>query len=368
MGDAIEFDAVVIGAGVIGLAIANEICDIFDNVIVIEKEPDFGQHVSSRHSGVVHSGLYYKPGSLKANLCVEGNRLLYDFAEKNNIEYLNCGKLVVGHKNKDLKKLEKLWENGEKNGVKGLLLLSHQEASKIQPKIMCQDALWVPSTGIIDSHGMMAQLEREATSKDCLVYYNSEVVSMEKIDSNYNLSLKDQDDTLTSPIVINSTGLWCDAVARMLGIDKYKIHYCKGDYYQSNKHRDLKCLIYPLPDKIGLGIHTVLQLDGSVSFGPNAYYVDEIDYSIDDRHLDAFHSSINEYLDLDKEELRIDYSGIRPKPFAEDEEPKDFVINNEVDLGHPNLINLIGIESPGLTSSLAIGNYVKDLLISLNKI
>ena len=135
MGDAIEFDAVVIGAGVIGLAIANEICDIFDNVIVIEKESDFGQHVSSRHSGVVHSGLYYKPGSLKANLCVEGNKRLYDFAEKNNIEYLNCGKLVVGHNNEDLKKLEKLLKNGEANGVKGLSLLSHQEARKIQPQI-----------------------------------------------------------------------------------------------------------------------------------------------------------------------------------------------------------------------------------------
>ena len=158
MGDAIEFDAVVIGAGVIGLAIANEICDIFGNVIVIEKEPDFGQHVSSRHSGVVHSGLYYKPGSLKANLCVKGNRLLYDFAEKNNIEYLNCGKLIVGHNNQDLKKLEKLLENGKENGVKGLRLLLHQEAEKIQSGIKCQEALWVPSAGIIDSHGIMTQL------------------------------------------------------------------------------------------------------------------------------------------------------------------------------------------------------------------
>ena len=208
MGDAIEFDAVVIGAGVIGLAIANEICDIFDNVIVIEKEPDFGQHVSSRHSGVVHSGLYYKPGSLKANLCVEGNRLLYDFAEKNNIEYLNCGKLIVGHNNQDLKKLEKLLENGKENGVKGLRLLLHQEAKKIQPGIKCQEALWVPSAGIIDSHGVMAQLEREATSKDCLIYYNYEVVSIEKMDSNYHLLLRDQDDMITSPIVINSAGLW----------------------------------------------------------------------------------------------------------------------------------------------------------------
>ena len=318
--------------------------------------------MSSRHSGVIHSGLYYKPDSLKATLCVEGNRLLYNFAEKNNIEYLNCGKLIVGHNDKDLEKLERLLENGKTNGVKDLSLLSYKEAEKIQPGIKCQGALWVPSTGIIDSHGLMAQLEREAISKGCLAHYNSEVVSIVKINDNYKLSLKNQDDSIITPIVINSAGLWCDAIARMIGIDKYKIHYCKGDYYQSNKYRGLNCLIYPLPDEIGLGIHTVLQLDGSVSFGPNAYYIDEIDYSIDDRHLDSFYSSINKYLDLDKAELKIDYSGIRPKPFAVHEEPKDFIIKNEMDLGFPNLINLIGIESPGLTSSLAIGNHIKSII------
>ena len=174
--------------------------------------------------------------------------------------------------------------------------------------------------------------------------------------------MKNQDDSIISPMVVNSSGLWCDAVSKMLGIEKYQIHYCKGDYYQSNRYNDLKCLIYPLPDKIGLGIHTVLQLDGSTSFGPNAYYVDEIDYGIDDKHLDSFHTSINRYLDIDKEELKVDYSGIRPKPFAADEEPKDFLIVNEEESGFSNFINLIGIESPGLTSSLAIAKYVKKIL------
>jgi len=363
MGESIEFDVVVIGAGVVGLAIANELCDVYDNVIVVEKESDFGQHVSSRHSGVIHSGIYYESGSLKAKLCVQGNKLIYDFAKNNNIDYLNCGKLVVGHNDNDLEKLENLLENGRINGVEGLRLLSHQESLKIQPKVKCQNALWVPSTGIIDSHGVMAQLESDALSKECLVYYNSEVISIDKIGNNYNLLLKNQNDRITSPIVINSAGLWSAVVARMLGIEKYKIHYCKGDYYQSNRYKDLKCLIYPLPDKMGLGIHTVLQLDGSVSFGPNAYYVDQINYDIDNRHLDTFHASINKYMDIDKEELSVDYSGIRPKPFAEDEKSKDFVILNEVDRGFPNFINLVGIESPGLTSSLAIGRYVKDMLI-----
>ena len=225
-----------------------------------------------------------------------------------------------------------------------------------------ENALWIPSTGIIDSHGLMSQLEKDVQKKEGLVYYNSEVISIEKTDMGYKISLKNQEDSIVSPLVVNSSGLWCDAVSKMLGIEKYKIHYCKGDYYQSNKYKNLKCLIYPLPDKIGLGIHTVIQLDGSVSFGPNAYYVDEINYDINDVHLDAFHSSINEYLDIDKEELYVDYSGIRPKPFGPKDKPKDFIIKNETDLGFHNFINLIGIESPGLTSSLDIATYVKNLL------
>jgi len=272
MGKSIEFDAVVIGAGVVGLAIANELCDVFDNVIVLDKESAFGQHVSSRHSGVVHSGIYYKPGSLKAKLCVKGNKLLYDYSEKNSIDYLNCGKLVVGHNDNDLEKLESLLENGRINGVEGLSLISSEKASQIQFGVKCQNALWIPSAGIIDSHGLMSQLEKDVQKKEGLVYYNSEVVSIEKINTTYNISLKNQEDIIISPIVVNSSGLWCDAVSRMLGINKYKIYYCKGDYYQSNTYKNLKCLIYPLPDKIGLGIHTVLQLDGSVSFGPEEFF------------------------------------------------------------------------------------------------
>ena len=362
-----DTDVLVIGAGVVGLAIAHNLAKKGHSVFLAEKEAQFAMGTSSRNSEVIHAGIYYQTGSLKASLCLKGKILLYEHCKKYNVAYKKIGKLFLAVTPNEISRLERIQLQAKENGIEDLVELDKKKLHQLESELLGTAALLSPSSGIIDSHGVMAQLEREATSKDCLVYYNSEVVSMEKIDSNYNLSLKDQDDALTSPIVINSTGLWCDAVASMLGIDKYKIHYCKGDYYQSNKYRDLKCLIYPLPDKIGLGIHTVLQLDGSVSFGPNAYYVDEIDYSIDDRHLDAFHSSINEYLELDKEELKIDYSGIRPKPFAEDEEPKDFVINNEVDLGFPNLINLIGIESPGLTCSLAIGNYVKDILISQDK-
>jgi len=365
MNDTINFDAVVIGAGVVGLAIANELCDIYDNVIVIDKESDFGQHVSSRHSGVIHSGIYYAPGSLKAKLCVEGNDLIYNFAKSKNIGYLNCGKLVVGHNQEDLEKLKLLMEKGVTNEVHGLKILSSDEARKIESLIKCENALWVPSTGIIDSHGVMSELSNEIESKNGVIHYNSEVEKIDRIDNSYNLKIGNEETIINSPIVINSAGLWCDAVSRMLGIDEYKIHYCKGDYYKSNKYKDLNCLIYPLPEKIGLGIHTVLQLDGSISFGPSAYYVDKLDYSVNEKNRNSFYKSIRKYIDIEKEDLTIDYSGIRPKPFGPDDEPKDFIIKNEIDKGYPNFINLIGIESPGLTSSLAIGKYVKNICLKI---
>lgn len=362
MNDVIEFDAVVIGAGVVGLAVANEIADQFDSVLVIEKESNFGQHVSSRHSGVIHSGIYYNSNSLKAKLCVEGNKLLYDFCEKNNVDYLNCGKLIVGHNEEDYNKLKKLKNKGMVNGVRGLEILNSEDAKKKEQLVKCHNALWVPTTGIVDSHGLMQSLENHCQTKGVVIQYNSEIVSLNYDLEKYSLRIKSEDIVIESKYVINSAGLWCDTIAKMLGINDYKIHYCKGDYYGSKSKNQYKCLIYPLPEKYGLGIHSVIQLDGSVSFGPNAYFVNELDYSIDSKYQDDFYNSINKYLEIDKGDLYPDYTGIRPKPFGIDEKPKDFIIKNESELGFPNLVNLIGIESPGLTSCFAIANYVRGML------
>ena len=360
--DIFEFDAVVIGAGVVGLAVANEIADVLGNVLVVEKEADFGQHVSSRHSGVVHSGIYYDEGSLKAKLCLEGNKLLYDFCEKNAVDYSNCGKLVVGHGKNDFEKLLSLKDKGVKNGVKGLEILNYEDAKKKEPFVKCKNALWVPSTGIVDSHGLMQSLESHCQTKGVVIQYNSEILSLDYDSLKYSLGINSEDTIVKSKYVINSAGLWCDSVAKMLGIMDYKIHYCKGDYYGSKSNDRYNCLIYPLPEEYGLGIHSVIQLDGSVSFGPNAYYVNELDYSIDSKFHNEFYKSINKYLDILKEDLYPDYTGIRPKPFGKGEESKDFVIQNEENQGFPNMINLVGIESPGLTSSLAIGKYVKNIV------
>ena len=360
--DVFEFDVVVIGAGVVGLAIANEIAVDFDNVLLVEKEPHFGQHVSSRHSGVIHSGIYYDKGSLKAKLCVEGSKLLYDYCNVKDIAHRNCGKLVVGHSESDLFKIDELRKRGKANGVKGLEILSSDAARAKEPLVKCKNALWVPSTGIIDSHGLMQSLELDCLSKDVVIQYNSEITSIEYIKGQYSLDLANEDTIIRSKIVINSAGLWCDQISKMLGINDYKIHFCKGDYYGSKSANQYNCLIYPLPEKYGLGIHSVIQLDGSVSFGPNAYYVNNLDYSVNSLSLDDFHKSISRYLEIKKEDLYPDYAGIRPKPHGKGEKAMDFIIKNEVELGFPNMINLIGIESPGLTSSLAIGKFVKKML------
>ena len=211
----------------------------------------------------------------------------------------------------------------------------------------------------------MQSLENHCQAKGAIIQYNSEIASLDYDSTKYSLSIKSEDTIIESKYVINSAGLWCDSIANMLEINDYKIHYCKGEYYGSKSNNQYNCLIYPLPEKHGLGIHSVIQLDGSVSFGPNAYYVDELDYSLDSKFKNDFYESISKYLKINEDDLYPNYSGIRPKPFGPGEEAIDFVIKNEIDKGYPNMINLIGIESPGLTCSLSIGKYVKNLINNL---
>ena len=361
--DTYEFDAIVIGAGIVGLSIAHELSSIYGNMLLIEKEPTFGRHVSSRNSEVIHAGLYYEPGSLKAQLCVRGNQLMYDFAKKYTINYKNCGKIIVISDPDELEQLEALMQNGQENNVDGLQMISGEEVSQREPIIKSAAGLSVPSTGIIDSHGFMHKLEYLIRSSESTIVYNTEVTDITYEDKYYFLSFKNMDYGAKSKIVINSAGLWCDSVSKMVGITDYKLHICKGEYYTTNMYRNkLNSLIYPLPTNISLGTHIVLHLDGSIGFGPNAYYVDEIDYSFDNANKKTFLKDINKYMDLPENALSEDFAGIRPKIQALGEPPHDFIIKNETENGYHNFINLIGIESPGLTSSLAIAEYVKNIL------
>ena len=342
---------------------AHELSRQYNNILVVEKESSFGRHVSSRNSEVIHSGIYYEPGSLKAKLCVEGNQKLVQYAQSNNIGHKICGKLVVVSDIKELQPLETLMNNGMQNGVDGLEIITAAEVSKREPHIHSAGALWVPSAGIIDSHAVMQKLEYQLKSQNGVVVYNSEVTGIQYQNDNYSVSFNNLDYTATSPIVINSAGLWCDKISSMVGITDYQLHICKGEYYKTSLYRhQINSLIYPLPTDISLGLHIVLHLDGTIGFGPNAYYVDEIDYSMDDTHKNTFLTHINRFLDLPEEALTEDFTGIRPKIQAPGTPSQDFIIVNEKEKGYPNFINLIGIESPGLTAALAIAEYMKDII------
>ena len=342
---------------------AHELCSQHDNILVVEKENTFGRHVSSRNSEVIHSGIYYEPDSLKAKLCVEGNQKLAGYAESNNINHKICGKLVVISDTRELQQLETLMKNGMQNGVQGLEIISSAEVKKREPHIHSAGALWVPSAGIIDSHTVMQKLEYQIKSQDGVVVYNSEVTDIQYENDNYLVLFDNLNYTATSPIVINSAGLWCDKISSMVGITDYQLHICKGEYYKTSLYRhQINSLIYPLPTEISLGTHIVLHLDGTIGFGPNAYYVDKIDYSMDNSNKKTFLKHINKYMDLPENSLSEDFAGIRPKIQAPGEPSQDFIIINETDKGYNNFINLIGIESPGLTCSLAIGEYVQSII------
>ncbi len=357
---------VIIGAGIIGLAIAEKLSTKYNDVIVVEKEESFGRHTSSRNSEVIHSGLYYPGGSLRAKLCIRGNELLYKFLEKHNIPYNNCGKLIVATTPEEKPLLKELQGKAIQNNVEGLEIISKSRVRDLEPEIKSEGALYVPSTGIMDSHKCMKKLEFLAKENGAMLSYATEVNKIEKDSDGYVVSFKGDDFKIKSEILINSAGLWSDKVAEMIGINikenDYELSFCKGEYYKTTRYKDMQHLVYPVPTNISLGIHIRLNLNGEISFGPNAYYVDELNYKMDERYKKDFHDSINNYLDISMDDLHLDDCGIRSKLQKEDEPVRDFVIKNEKKLGFPNFINLVGIDSPGLTSCLSIAEYVEGLI------
>jgi len=361
-------DVVIIGAGIVGLAVAEKLSQIFENVVLVEKEKTFGQHTSSRNSEVIHSGIYYEKNSLKARLCVQGNQDLYSFLGKYGIPHKKCGKLVIAEKPEQTASLEILLQKGLANGVKGLEIISSGRIRKMEPFFRGSAALWVPSTGIFDSHQMMKTLALLAGDNNTLIAYNSEVGSIQKEKGGYLLSFFKTDYQIFASRVVNCAGLWSDQVCALSGMDPvalgYKLYWNKGDYYKTSRYRNIERLIYPLPDENSahLGIHTVSDLKGELSFGPNIYPVETIDYKVDETYHREFFHSIHSYLDIDYEDIWPDKSGIRPQLCRVGEPERDFIIASEEDKGYPDFINLIGIESPGLTCCLSLADHVASLL------
>ena len=357
----------IIGAGVVGLAIAADLSREYDDIIVLEKHEKFGLESSSRNSEVIHSGIYYPPNSLKAKLCVEGAELLYRCCEQHSIPYSRIGKLIVATNNFELTELQKLYDTGIQNGVKELRLIENDEINKMEPNVKAKLALYSPNTGIIDSHFLMSHLHRVTGASGALFSFNTEVDFIEKQKNGYVIGIKNDSYKFVSSVVINSAGLAADYVAELAGIDidkaGYKLSYCKGSYFSYSRKSPIKMLVYPVPHKdlSGLGIHATLDLSGRLRFGPDAEYVDVIDYKVDTGKKDIFYESTKKYIEgLDKEALKPDMAGIRSK--IKGESIKDFVIKHEVDRGIKGFINLIGIESPGLTASLSIAKHVKNMV------
>ena len=359
-----DFDVIIVGAGIIGLSIAEKLSHRYAKVLVIEKESGFGQHTSSRNSEVIHSGIYYPKDSLKAKLCVEGNQLLYSFLETHRLPYRKSGKLVIATQASEKPLLKELLDKGVANGVKGLKVLSEEEVLVLEPHFKSKGALWVPSTGVMDTHTIMKKMESLACRAGVDISYNTEVRDIKKLPDAYQISFVKDPTIVTSKVVINCAGLWSDKISTMVGITDYKLHWCKGEYFKTTRLKNVRHLVYPIPDPelMFLGIHTRTNLNGDLFFGPNANYVDKLDYSVDENSKTEFFNSIKRFLDIEMDDLSIDTSGIRPKLQEKGGRQRDFVIKNETDRGYKNFINLIGIESPGFTACLSIANYVNTLI------
>jgi L-2-hydroxyglutarate oxidase LhgO len=366
-------DVTIIGAGVIGLAIAAQIAGKGWEAYVLEKNETFGWETSSRQSEVIHAGIYYPQNSLKARLCLAGNHALYKLGKKYSIGHRKLGKLIVATTEEETSELEILLDRGQGNGVEGLRILSRHEMKELEPNVDGVAALFSPSTGIIDSHALMRYFITQAIEGGVQIAYQTKAVAIEKVADGYKVTVKDGSGEFPfmTRVLINCAGLYSDRVAELAGIDivkaGYKLHYCKGEYFSvaSGKSKLVKRLIYPLPvPKVtSVGIHVIFDLEGRMRLGPGAEYVERLNYAVNNQHQQLFYDSARKFLPfIEYDDLEPEMAGIRPKLQGPNEDIKDFVIRDEGDKGLPGLINLIGIESPGLTAAPAIAEYVLSLI------
>ena len=362
----------VVGAGVAGLAVAARLAPRFPELVILERRDRHGTEASSRNSEVIHAGLYYPPGSLKARLCVRGKELLYEACERHGIAHRRTGKLVVATSTAEEPELEHLLAQGRANGVQ-LEALSADECRRLEPHVPVVGGLLSPSTGIVSAHGLMDVLLQRARGAGALLQTRAELVGLERRDRDYRLTVRTPAGTesLTSERVVNAAGLESDRVAALAGIDVdeagYRLHWWKGSYFAvaGPKARLLSRLVYPVPTAVSLGVHAVLGLDGRLRFGPDADHLPErrLDFAIDEGKRTVFGDAVRQLVpEIEDEDLSPDTVGIRAKLQAPGEGFRDFVVAEESARGLPGLVCLVGIDSPGLTSSLAIAEEVDRLL------
>jgi L-2-hydroxyglutarate oxidase LhgO len=362
-----QVDAVVIGAGVVGLAVGRALAQRGLETVVLERSHAIGTETSSRNSEVIHAGLYYPTGSLKARLCVAGREQLYSFCDSHGVAHRRCGKLLVASGEAQTAKLRRIEAQAQANGVTDLRRLSGREARELEPALQADEALLSPSTGIVDSHGLMLALQGDLERAGGALALLSPVQGVRCAGMRHELRVGGEvASRLSARIVVNAAGLWAPATAsRMLGLAPQHVpqpRFAKGSYFSLSGRSPFSRLIYPMPEAGGLGVHLTLDLAGQARFGPDVEWLaatspEQIDYAVDARRAQAFHASVRGYWpQLPDGALQPSYSGVRPKLQGRDAD--DFVIQGPAVHGIPGLVNLFGIESPGLTACLALADEV----------
>jgi len=357
-------ECLVVGAGAIGLAVARALARAGREVIVVEKESGIGSGVSSRNSEVIHAGIYYPTGLIKTRLCVEGKAMLYAFANAFGVPHKRCGKLLVAVNESEVGTLAALKAQAEANGVADLVWLSGAETRALEPALNAERALLSPSTGIIDAHAFMTALEGDAKAHGAMIAFETPFLAGRASERGLVIETGGAAPMrMAASHVVNAAGLGAQALARsIVGMPADKIpplHLAKGNYFSLSGRSPFSHLIYPMPTPGGLGVHLTLDLAGEARFGPDVEWVDAIDYDVDPARAASFAAAIRNYWpDLPEGALRPGYAGIRPKIARPGGSTTDFLLQSEQDHGVNGLINLFGVESPGLTASLAIGDWV----------
>jgi len=356
---------IVIGGGVIGLAVARRLAMAGIETLVFEREPVHGSQTSSRNSEVIHGGLYYTPGSLKARLCVRGRQQLYRYCDERGIAHRRCGKLIVAASAEERPRLQHYFGTARRNGVTELAWLSPEEVTAREPAVRCVSALWSPSTGILSSHELMQALLADLEAGGGTLACRAEVIGA-RLEQGKHRILVQQDAAqgeFEARLLVNAAGLQAQALARAFaGLDPATIpprHLAKGHYFTLQGRAPFRHLVYPVAGNGGLGIHVTLDLAGGARFGPDVEWVSTVEYAVDESRRDTFAAAIRRYYpDLDASRLQPGYAGIRPKISGPGEPAADFAIQGPGEHGIEGLVNLYGIESPGLTAALAIADEV----------
>lgn len=363
-------DAVVIGAGVVGLACAYELTRRLDTVVVLDREVGPGREISSRNSGVIHAGIYYPRDSLKTRLCIEGKKRLYAWCETHDVPHAHTGKLIVATSPEDEVRLQKIARHARDVGAGDLRLMSGAEAKREEPEVRCALALHSPTSGVVDVHELIASFARAFHEADGATVYQTTPQAIERLHDGWLIRTTDtmgREAELETTRIVNSAGLSAIDVARLSGLPDsevpWRLYPCKGSYFAlgSGAPPTRNSLIYPLPEGGGLGVHITADISGARRAGPDAEFIDEIDYTVDESRVDRFAEAVARYLPaIRPEHLTPDYCGIRPKLVGPEGGFADFVLSSPA--SQPGVVHLIGIESPGLTASLAIGTRVSEMI------